>query len=169
MINNNELISINNYFEPPLTAYWFLSSKIQLVSRSISFSQTSSLDLLCRKQKKDGNHLVQNLVNMADEVEQTRLNLIFFPGWFLLNVALCYHREAKNFSYWWEWAIFLDFYAQYAAALSVWLLFKNWKGIILRLFHHTHSISFLLWSCAFGIGGGDLSLSIHSPLHWTLS
>ena len=40
---------------------------------------------------------------------------------------------------------------EYKSALSVWLLFKNLKWIILRWSHHTHSITFLLWSSTFGV------------------
>ena len=51
--------------------------------------------------EKDENHLMQVLMNMVDGVEQTRLNPVFFPSRFLLNVALNYHREAQHFSYLW--------------------------------------------------------------------
>ena len=36
---------------------------------------------------------------MVDMVKQARLNLIFFPARFLLNVALRYNREQQRFSY----------------------------------------------------------------------
>ena len=38
---------------------------------------------------------------MVDGVEQTSLNSIFFPAWFLLNVALHYQGEAQR-SYNWK-------------------------------------------------------------------
>ena len=47
--------------------------------------------------EKDINHLVKGLVNMMDGVEKTRLNPIFFPAWFLLNVILRY-LEKHNVS-----------------------------------------------------------------------
>ena len=52
------------------------------------------------EKEKDGKHLVQGLMNMVDGAEETSLNQIFFPVWFLLNVALYTHWEAQPFFYW---------------------------------------------------------------------
>ena len=52
---------------------------------------------------------------MVDGIEQTSLNLIFFPTWFLLMVILCYHGEIQCFFYWQVWGVILeDFYARIA-------------------------------------------------------
>ena len=66
----------------PLAIYqvtsWFLLNNIQLVLTSRDFPQTFSPDLLGKifchsehfvKNEKDGNHLVQGLMNMVDGVE----------------------------------------------------------------------------------------------------
>ena len=45
---------------------------------------------------KDVNHLVQGLVNIIDGVEQTSLNPIFFPLWFLLSMAFCVIMKKHN-------------------------------------------------------------------------
>ena len=70
-----------------------------------SITISPDLDKIFRHSKhfveneKDGNHLVQGLRNMMDEVEQTNQNPVFFPVRFLLNVALHYHGEAQRFSH----------------------------------------------------------------------
>ena len=48
--------------------------------------------------KKDGTHLI----------EQTSFNPIFFPAWFLLNMALHHNEGAQYFSNWWVWDVFLE-------------------------------------------------------------
>ena len=65
--------------------------------------------------EKDGNHLVQGLMNMLEYIS---LNSIFFLVWFLLNVALHYHKEAQCFSYWWVQAIFLLNFHVYIVAVE---------------------------------------------------
>ena len=145
------------------------------------------------REEKDRNHLLQGLVNMVDGVEQTSLNEIFFLVWFLLNVTMHYHGQAQLFSFWWVLGVFLeDFHTnvesislhwvsdcfprrfsykcwEYKSALSVWLWFKNLKCIILQWSHHRYSITFLPLGSAFGVGCGDLSISVYCLLHWTLS
>ena len=71
-----------------------------------------------RGQKKYGNHLVQGLVNMVDRVERTSLYPVFFPAWFLLNVALHYHGEAQCFFYWQVQGIFLEDFHAYITAVE---------------------------------------------------
>ena len=58
--------------------------------------------------EKDGYYLVQWLVNMVDNIEQTRQNPIFFPAWFLLNLSLHYYREVLHLIYWCVLSIFLE-------------------------------------------------------------
>ena len=54
-----------------------------------------------------------------DGIEQTSLKQ-YFPGWFLLNVALHYHRETQRLSYWQVWGIFFeDFHAHIGAVKSL--------------------------------------------------
>ena len=64
---------------------------------------------------------MQDQVNMVDGVEQTNLNPIsFIPVWFLLNLTLCYLREAQRFSKWRvQDVIFEDIRAHIAAAKSI--------------------------------------------------
>ena len=141
------------------------SRKIQLVLSSRSFPQTFSPDLLenifflsfkalFRKQKRL-KALVQGLLNMVDRVEQTNLNSVFFPVWFLLNMTL-HCQKGGHFSYWRVQGVFMeDFYAHFAAveimsALSVWLWFKNSKSIIPMILpytqHNFSSMKLCLWS-----------------------
>ena len=47
---------------------------------------------------------------MRDSLEETNLTPIFFPAWFLLNVALHY-SETQHSPYWPVWGVFLNFHA----------------------------------------------------------
>ena len=80
-------------------------------------------------------------------VELTSLNPIFFPAWFLLNFALCYHGEAQRFFYWWVQSIFLNFHVHVAPVESIslhWVSdwFKNSKWTIPQWSHHERCIIF---------------------------
>ena len=46
------------------------------------------------EKKKDGNHFMQRLVNMVEEVEKTSLN----PAFFLVILVECIIREKNNVS-----------------------------------------------------------------------
>ena len=110
-----------------------------LVSSSRSFPLTFSPDLLekifCHSEhfvekEKSENHLLQGLVTMVDGVEQTSQNPIFFPAWFLLNIALCYYQEAKRFSNWQVQGIFLeDFHRHISAVESISLYWVSDYGL----------------------------------------
>ena len=75
------------------------------------------------EKEKDGNCLVQVMVNTMDRVEQTNLNAVFFSAWFLVNVVLRYYGEAQRFSYWWTCYVFLDFYTLVGSIESMSTLF----------------------------------------------
>ena len=118
--------------------------------------------------KKDENHMLQDLVNIVEGVEQISLNPLFFPVLFWLNVALFYYEEAC-FSCWYAWNVFLDFHTYVAAVGSIslyWAVLKlkmNDTAVI------TYSITFITLSSTFRVGYRDLFLSIHCFLPWTLS
>ena len=100
--------------------------------------------------EKDGNHLSDNMVN---RVEQTSQNEIFFPVWFLKNVALCYHGEAQHF-FLLNWAkrflrrvygsLFYLFQIVVDCALTVLRSRANFQ-LVLHGFHSTKSLK-VSWS-----------------------
>ena len=109
-MNNLIINSFQSIVYSPLfwiTTCYLSARKVQLVSGGRIFSQMFSPYLLKKisysahfvEKEKDESHLVQGLLNMVDGVEQTRQFQIF-SLWFLLNVALRYHREAQHLSYW---------------------------------------------------------------------
>ena len=126
-------------------ACWFISSKFQLVSKSITFSQTFSADLekiFCNlehfvEKEKEGNHSLQGLVNIVSGVngiEKTTLNPIFFQHdscWMRPCIIIWKHNfspidKCKHVRF----SCTRCNCRQYKSTLSVWLRFKNSIGII---------------------------------------
>ena len=122
-----------------------------------------SFRTFCREWKRWKSFDAKRWVNIV--VEETRLNPIFLPACFWLNVALYYYEQ--HFSYWWVQGIFLDFSAHVEAVESICLhqgsdcslKTKNEK------YHGDSTIqaaTFHSWNPAFRIGCGDSSLSSYS-------
>ena len=125
--------------------------------------------------EKDRNHLVQGLVNMFDGgwTDQSESNIFFLHDscWMWPSVI----KENQKVSLTDKYKLLFRFPWTHCScwdsksALSVWLQFKKSKWIIRWWFHHTHSVSFLPWNYAFGVGHRNSSLSIPCLLCWTLS
>ena len=145
---NNLTILINSIFAIILN-HLLLFIRLLVDSSQLKFSefQTQNVchkcDLLKKifcyseyfaENKKDGNHLVQDLVNMLNGTEQTSLNLTFFLAWILLNVALYYHKEDQCFSDYQVWGIFLENFHIHVATVECislqWVSDYNLKWII---------------------------------------
>ena len=97
----------HHYFKSPFAIYqlFSFSSKIQLVSITKCFYRIIRKNINHSEhfieKEKNGNHLVQGVVNMVDGVNRSTKKTILFLAWFLLIVSLRYHKETA-FSFYWR-------------------------------------------------------------------